>query len=147
MRIYLEKRATDIGADPSDVTVAPPTPIRVPGRLIVTGLAVVVAYVVAARLGFRVAFVAEQMTTVWAPTGIAVAALLLWGRSLWPAVWLGAFIANIGMEAPLWTAAGIATGNTLEAVAAAWVLRRMLAFDPHFVDSPTWWHLSSSPPS
>ena len=125
-----EKRATHIGADPSDVIVTPPTPIRAPGRPIVTGLAVAVAYVVAARLGFRFAFVAEQITTVWAPTGIAVAVLLLWGRSLWPAVWLGAFVANIGIEASLWTAAGIATGNTLEAVAAAWVLRRMPAFDP-----------------
>ena len=52
------------------------------------------AYVVAAKLGFRVAFVAEQVTTVWPPTGLAEAALLLWGRSLWPAIWLGAFITN-----------------------------------------------------
>jgi integral membrane sensor domain MASE1 len=63
-------------------------------RLIGIGLAVAVAYVIAARLGFRLAFVAEQVTTVWAPTGIAQAALLLWGRSLWPAVWLGAFVAK-----------------------------------------------------
>ena len=57
-----------------------------------------------ARLGFRLAFVAEQITTVWPPTGLALAALLLWGRSLWPAVWLGAFVANAGTGAPLWTA-------------------------------------------
>lgn len=99
-------------------------------RLIGTGLAVAVAYVIAARLGFRLAFVAEQVTTVWAPTGIALAALLLWGRSLWPAIWLGAFVANSGTAAPLWAAAGIATGNTLEALAATWVLRRLPAFDP-----------------
>jgi PAS domain S-box-containing protein len=99
-------------------------------RLVGIGLAVVVAYVLAARLGFRVAFVAEQITTVWAPTGIAQAALLLWGRSLWPAIWLGAFIANAGTQAPLWTAAGVATGNTLEAVTAALILRRLPAFDP-----------------
>ena len=89
-----------------------------------------VAYVIAAKLGFRLAFVAEQVTTVWAPTGIAQAALLLWGRSLWPAIWLGAFVANAGTEAPLWTAAGVATGNTLEALAAAWILRRLPDFDP-----------------
>ena len=89
-----------------------------------------VAYVVAARLGFRFAFVAEQITTVWAPTGIAQAALLLWGRSLWPAVWLGALVANAGTEAPLWTAAGVATGNTLEALAATWILHRRPDFDP-----------------
>ena len=99
-------------------------------RSIGIGLAVAMAYVIAARLGFRLAFVAEQITTVWAPTGIAQAALLLWGRSLWPAIWLGAFVANVGTEVPLWTAAAVATGNTLEAVAAAWILRRLLAFDP-----------------
>ena len=101
-------------------------------RLIRIGLTVAVAYVIAAKLGFRLAFVAEQVTTVWAPTGIAQAALLLWGRSLWPAIWLGAFVANASTEAPLWAAAGVATGNTLEAFAAAWILRRLPGFDPAF---------------
>ena len=99
-------------------------------RLIGIGLAVGLAYVIAARLGFQFAFVAEQVTTVWAPTGIALAALLLWGPSLWPAIWFAAFVANVGTQAPLWTAGGIATGNTLEAVAGAWMLRRMPGFDP-----------------
>jgi PAS domain S-box-containing protein len=99
-------------------------------RLLGLSLALVSAYLVAAVLGFRVAFVAEQVTTVWAPTGIAQAALLLWGRSLWPAIWLGAFAANAGTQAPLWTAACVATGNTLEAVVAAWILSRFVSFDP-----------------
>ena len=89
-----------------------------------------IAYVIAAYLGFRLAFVAEQVTTVWAPTGIGIAALLLWGQVLWPAIWLGAFVANAGSDAPLWTAAAVATGNTLEAVAAAWALRQLPGFDP-----------------
>jgi len=80
-------------------------------RLIGIGLALAVTYVIAARMGFRVAFLAEQITTVWAPTGIAQAVLLLWGPSLWPAVWIGAFVANTGAQAPLWTAGAIATGN------------------------------------
>ena len=67
---------------------------------------------------------------MWAPTGIAQAALLLWGRRLWPAIWFGAFLANAGTQAPLWAAAGVATGNTLEAVAAAWILQRQPGFDP-----------------
>ena len=99
-------------------------------RLLVAGTCVAAAYVLAARIGFHAAFVAEQVTTVWAPTGIALAALLLWGRRLWPAVWLGAFGANAATGAPLWTAAIIATGNTLEAVAGAWFLCRAPAFDP-----------------
>jgi len=110
--------------------VPPQTPPGDVRRLVAIGLAVAVAYVVAAKLGFRFAFVAEQITTVWAPTGIAQAALLLWGRSLWPAIWLGALVANAGTGAPLWTAAGGATGNTLEALAAVWILNRRPDFDP-----------------
>ena len=98
--------------------------------LIGIGVAVAAAYVVAAKLGFRVALVAEQVTTVWPPTGLAEAALLLWGRSLWPAIWLGAFIINAGTNVPLWGAASIATGNTMEAVVAASVLLRLKNFDP-----------------
>ena len=93
-------------------------------------MVVAAAYVVTARLGFRLAFTADQVTTVWAPTGIAQAALLLWGPFLWPAVWLGALLANAGTDAPLWTAAAVATGNTLEAVVAALLLRRVPGFDP-----------------
>src|SRR5215207_2209015 len=99
-------------------------------RWIAIGLAVSVSYVLAAELGFQVALVAEQVTTVWAPTGIGMAALLLWGHALWPAIWLGAFVANAGSDAPLWTAAAVATGNTLEALAAAWMLRRVPRFHP-----------------
>jgi PAS domain S-box-containing protein len=101
-------------------------------RLVGIGVVVTAAYVVAARLGFQVAFIAEQVTTVWAPTGIALAALLLGGRRLWPAVWVGAWLANALTVAPLWTAALIATGNTLEAVAAVWILERIAAFDSAF---------------
>jgi PAS domain S-box-containing protein len=95
---------------------------------VLVGLAVAIAYFGAAQIGFRLAFVAEQVTTVWAPTGIALAALLLCGVRLWPAVWLGAFAANGGSEAPVWTAFLIASGNTLEAVAATWALQHVRDF-------------------
>ena len=81
------------------------------------GVAVSLAYVLAAHLGFRVAVVAEQITTV-CPTGIALATFLLCGVRFWPAVCAGAFLANISAAAPLWTAAVIASGNTMESVAA-----------------------------
>jgi len=81
-------------------------------------------YVVAAKLGFTMAVVAEQVTAVWPPTGIALAALVLLGPWAWPGVLLGAFLANVGATAPLWTTAAIAAGNTLEAAVGAWVLRR-----------------------
>jgi PAS domain S-box-containing protein len=109
--------------------VAGGSPRGISAGTVAIGGAVAVAYVAAADLGFRVAFVAEQITTVWPPTGIALAALLLGGLRFWPAVWAGAFLANAGSDAPLWTAFVVAAGNTLEAVLAVWVLRRLPSFD------------------
>lgn len=61
---------------------------------------------------------------VWCPAGIALAALLLYGRSLWPGVALGMFLFGLSLEVP-WTIAAIAaTGNTLEAVTGSWLLQR-----------------------
>jgi PAS domain S-box-containing protein len=64
------------------------------------------------------------VTPVWAPTGIAIAALFLFGRNLWPAVAVGAFIANATSDASLGVSAAIAFGNTLEAVVGSELMRR-----------------------
>src|SRR5262245_5336570 len=79
-------------------------------------------YFGAAKVGLTMAFVAEQVTAVWPPTGIALVALLVFGYRAWPGIALGAFLANATTNAPLPTAAGIALGNTLEALAGAWLL-------------------------
>ena len=100
-----------------------------PARDVGVALATAGAYVAAAKLGLSLAFEAAQVTTVWPPTGIAIAALLLLGPRAWPGVTLGAFLANVTADEPVGTAAGIALGNTLEAVSAAWCLRRV-AFRP-----------------
>ena len=101
-------------------------------RTLAIVVSVAAAYFLAAQIGFRAAFVADQISIVWAPTGIAQAALLLWGFALVPAIWLAAFAANATTGMPLWAAGGIATGNMLEAVAAAWFLSRVPGFDPAF---------------
>ncbi len=69
--------------------------MRISPRLAGIGLVVGVGYFISARLGFRAAYVAEQVTTVWAPTGIAQAALLLCGLELWPAIWIAACHADL----------------------------------------------------
>lgn len=74
---------------------------------------IAVAYVLAAQAGFSLAFETRQVTAVWPPTGLAVAAFVLLGRRCWPGIFVGAFIANAMMDEPVLTAAAIATGNTL----------------------------------
>jgi signal transduction histidine kinase len=86
----------------------------------------VVAYVLSARLGLMISPVSGFATLVWPPTGIALAALLLRGARLWPAVTVGAVVANAWSGAPLWAALGIGVGNTLEALVAVWLLTRVV---------------------
>jgi integral membrane sensor domain MASE1 len=100
-------------------------PIR-SGRLAAYGWGLVLAlvYFASAKLGLALAFSTPSVTAVWPPTGIALAALVLWGRGLWPGVLLGAFLANVTTDVPVYTAAGIAVGNTLEALLGASLLDR-----------------------
>jgi signal transduction histidine kinase len=90
--------------------------------------AVALIYVLAARAGLTLDAVSGFASLVWAPTGIALAAVLLGGGRIWPGVFIGALIANVITGAPVLAAAGIAAGNTLEAVAGAYALRSVPGF-------------------
>jgi diguanylate cyclase (GGDEF)-like protein len=95
-----------------------------PGRRLAAWLALAMVYFVAGKLGLRLAFLNPSATPVWPPTGIALAALLLYGRWLWPAVFTGAFLVNLTTAGTVFTSLGIAGGNTLEAVVGATLVAR-----------------------
>ena len=103
--------------------------MKTPGSRILILLLVALVYVLGAKVGFTLAFTTKQVTAVWPPTGIALAALLLWGYRVWPAIWVGAFAINSVSSEPLWTAAAIATGNTLAPVFGTFLLRRVGGFE------------------
>lgn len=83
-----------------------------------------VVYFGAAKLGLRFAFVHPSATALWAPTGITLAALLIFGLRAWPGAFLGAFLANITTAGSVLTSIGVATGNTLEGVVGCYLVRR-----------------------
>lgn len=89
------------------------------------GLAVV--YFVAAKLGLRLAFENPSASPVWPPTGIALAAFLIVGARAWPAIFVGAFLANLTTAGSLATSIGIALGNTLEGWVGAVLAGRFAA--------------------
>jgi PAS domain S-box-containing protein len=91
----------------------------------VVAVAVSVVYFAAAEFGLSLASVHTNVSPVWPPTGVAIAALLILGRAFWPAILLGAFGANLLTHVSVATAAGIAVGNTLEALTAWYLLRRV----------------------
>src|ERR1700674_4831355 len=93
-------------------------------RKLTTVLLLTVIYLIAGKLGLRLAFVNPSATAVWAPTGIALAALLVLGHQVWPGIFFGAFLVNIATAGSLGTSLGIAVGNTLEALAGCYLVNR-----------------------
>ena len=88
-------------------------------RTLIKYAAFVVVYVVAAKVGFRAALVAEQVSPVWPPTGLSLWAVLYFGPRVWPVVWFSAAIVNTTTHVPLLAACTIAAGNALDLYAAA----------------------------
>ena len=59
-------------------------------------LSVLIAvYFVAGKLGLTLAFVNASASPVWPPAGLALAALLLLGYRVWPAIFVGAYLVNL----------------------------------------------------
>lgn len=83
---------------------------------------VTIIYVLAGNLGLRLAEFHPSATPVWPPTGISLAAFLLLGYWVWPAIFLGAFVVNVTTAGSLATSLGIATGNTLEGLLGAFLV-------------------------
>jgi PAS domain S-box-containing protein len=106
------------------------------GRRELTGYAVRAvlvtgAYFGTAKLGLQLAFENPSITAVWPPTGISLAAVLIWGYRMWPGIALGAALANTFTgDVPAGTVLGITLGNTLEALAGAYLLTRVAGFRP-----------------
>ena len=71
------------------------------GRYGVTVLAVALAYFLLARLGLLLASVNPSASPVWPASGLALAAVLLAGPRIWPAVMIGAFAANATTDGTL----------------------------------------------
>src|SRR5688572_2392222 len=89
---------------------------------VVVGLAAI--YYFAARLGLRFAYINSSVTTIWPPAGIALAAFVLYGYRVWPAILGAAFLANYTTTGVVLPSIGIAIGNTLEGLAAAYLVNR-----------------------
>ncbi|MET0214109.1 MAG: MASE1 domain-containing protein, partial [Vicinamibacterales bacterium] len=90
-------------------------------------------YTLAGKLGLALAFVNASATAVWPPTGIALAAVLVFGPRVWPGIFLGAFPTKETTAGSVVTSLLIASGNTLEALVGAYLVNRFaggrLAFE------------------
>jgi signal transduction histidine kinase len=71
-------------------------------------------------------------TAIWPPSGIAVAALLLGGRRLWPAIAVASFAANFTIDGAFVASALIAFGSTLQSMIIAGLMRRHIGLPARF---------------
>jgi PAS domain S-box-containing protein len=90
------------------------------------------AYFAAARLALEAAIPPGYASPIWPGSGLALAALLLAGSRLWPGIWLGSAAANLTVEGSLVSAALIATGSTVQALAGAAMMRRHVGVPQRF---------------
>lgn len=90
-------------------------------------VALALGYFIAAKASLLLAIPPGYATAVWPPSGIALAATLLYGGRMWPGIWIGAALANFSIDQATSPAIAIATGNTLEAVCACWLARQFIA--------------------
>src|SRR4051812_8689082 len=82
------------------------------------------AYFAAAELGLELATLNKLASPVWPASGVAIALIRRFGFRAWPAVALGALIAN-SLSGGLVTGIPIAIGNTIEGVAGGLILIRL----------------------
>jgi signal transduction histidine kinase/integral membrane sensor domain MASE1 len=103
---------------------------KLPYAALVAGVAVL--YFASGQLGLKLAGSGPLSTPIWPPAGIALAIVLMAGYWVWPGLALGAFaVALTFVPAPkghafalIGASLGIALGNTLQAVEAAWLIER-----------------------
>src|SRR5437773_1538563 len=83
-----------------------------------------VVYFIAGKFGLMLASRHASASPVWPAAGVALAALLVLGYRVWPAIFVGAFLVNVTTTGNVATSFAVASGNTLEAVCGAWLVDR-----------------------
>src|ERR1700750_32454 len=71
------------------------------------------AYLAAAKIGLRLAYLDGAVTALWPPVGVGIAVLVLYGPRLWPGIVLGDMLVA-DFSSPMGTVMGQTVGNTLE---------------------------------
>ena len=102
--------------------------LTVAGRYCIQVLVTLTTYLVAGKIGLASPFTSNNISPVWPASGVALAALLVFGYRIWPAICAAAFVVN-WPAIPHLAAVGLACGNTLAALTGAFLLRRIAKVD------------------
>src|ERR1041384_7887120 len=108
--------------------------LRSSSRLLLISI-VTLVYFIVGKFGLMLASFHASASPVFPSAGIALAVLLVLGYRVWPGIFIGAFLVNATNAGDVATSLAIATGNTLEALAGAWLVIRF-ARGKNFCDRP-----------
>ena len=103
----------------------PPRGTRAVGGYLLAVVALAAVYYGTAKLGLSLAYLDGAVTALWPPVGVGIAVLTRFGLRLWPGIVVGDLLAA-DYSTPLGTVLGQTTGNTLEILVAALLLRRLV---------------------
>ncbi|MGD0959185.1 MAG: EAL domain-containing protein [Methylomonas sp.] len=92
-------------------------------------IGVALVYALSARLVSILFTPNGHNPVLWIPGGLALAALLFWGRNLWPGILAGGILAGLIGHMPIAVSFSVAAGNTLETLCAAWLLQMLATGD------------------
>ena len=90
----------------------------------------ILIYFVVGHLNLKLSLVLPFVTPIWIPAGIALAALLVYGYRVWPAIFIGSLLGHLTMSG---SSLLMPLGATLEGLAGAYIINRFFhgvkAFD------------------
>lgn len=92
----------------------------------IIGLTII--FYVTAKFGLMLAIPPGYATSIWLPSGISLAFILLFGNKVAPAIWFGSFLVNYQMSGHLLIACSIGLGSTFQALLGAYLVRRFVGF-------------------
>ena len=81
-------------------------------------------YFVAAKAGLKLALVQPYVLPIWLPVGGALAAFILFGYRVWPAVLIGSFLGHVTALGLVSTSFIVPLGATLEGLAGAYLVNK-----------------------
>ena len=90
----------------------------------VTHATIFAVYLCFGRLGVALESLNGGAAAVWPPSGFALAAFLLFGRPIWPAIVLGSFFVRFVASGEILSSIPIAMGNTVTALVGATLINR-----------------------
>ncbi|MES2668086.1 MAG: ATP-binding protein [Patescibacteria group bacterium] len=95
------------------------------GRSLASMALLFIAYILGAQVfSYIYTFVPTSPALIWPASGIALAGLIIGGIGLWPAIFLASLTHQLLVGSTLFVGLGLAAANAIQAVLAAWILKR-----------------------